>query len=305
MNLNDNSQNQITFQPSINTTSEFKIDNSTYSAEYGRSSGSIVNVLTRSGTNAFHGEVFDYNRNNSFDTRNFFNPKGTAQNALKRNNFGAALGGPIFRDKAFFFGSYEGLRQHQTLVLNSGTLTAAQRQGGGDGEQPDGGGAAGVYPGTECDGCGERGAEPVCGQRGGAGECGPVYGRCFVPAEPGQPAAWVLCAPGGCAYGADPAGQYDCGVWRPPQRDAAGGDAELLPYFFADTFKRSADRRQPDCDCVYPEYIAEPDQLRIGDGLSGNVGLPQISITDAAINLVGLRAFRRGARITLGCLTTR
>jgi hypothetical protein len=127
VNLNDNIQNQITFQPSINTTSEFKIDNSTYSAEYGRSSGSIVNVLTRSGTNAFHGEVFDYNRNNSFDTRNFFNPKGTAQNALKRNNFGAALGGPIIHQKAFFFGSYEGLRQHQTLVLNSGVYTAAQR----------------------------------------------------------------------------------------------------------------------------------------------------------------------------------
>ncbi len=127
VNLNDNIQNQITFQPSINTTSEFKIDNSTYSAEYGRSSGSIVNVLTRSGTNVFHGEVFDYNRNNSFDTRNFFNPKGTAQNALKRNNFGASLGGPIFRDKAFFFASYEGLRQHQTLVLNSGVYTTAQR----------------------------------------------------------------------------------------------------------------------------------------------------------------------------------
>ena len=127
VNLNDNSQNQITFQPSINTTSELKIDNSTYSAEYGRSSGSIVNVSTRSGTNTFHGEAFDYNRNNSFDTRNFFNPKGSAQNALKRNNFGAALGGPIFRDKAFFFASYEGLRQHQTLVLNSGVYTAAQR----------------------------------------------------------------------------------------------------------------------------------------------------------------------------------
>ena len=83
--------------------------------------------LPVSGTNAFHGEVFDYNRNNSFDTRNFFNPKGTAQNALKRNNFGAALGGPIFHDKAFFFGSYEGLRQHQTLVLNSGVYTTAQR----------------------------------------------------------------------------------------------------------------------------------------------------------------------------------
>ena len=57
INLNDMVQNQITFQPSINTVSEFKVDNSTYSAEYGRNSGAIVNIATRSGSNAFHGEV--------------------------------------------------------------------------------------------------------------------------------------------------------------------------------------------------------------------------------------------------------
>ena len=127
VNLNDMTQNQITFQPSINTTSEFKIDNSTYSAEYGRSSGSIVNVSTRSGTNKFHGEVFDYLRNNSFDTRNFFDLKGTAQYALKRNNFGASVGGPIWRDKTFFFASYEGLRQHQGLPLAATVLDATDR----------------------------------------------------------------------------------------------------------------------------------------------------------------------------------
>ncbi len=127
VNLNDMVQNQITFQPSINTTSEFRINNSTYSAEYGRSSGSIVNVSTRSGSNKFHGEVFDYLRNNSFDTRNFFNLKGTAQSALKRNNFGASVGGPIWHDKTFFFGSYEGLRQHQGLALAATVLTAADR----------------------------------------------------------------------------------------------------------------------------------------------------------------------------------
>ena len=71
VNLNDMVQNQITFQPSIDTTSEFKIDNSTFSAEYGRSSGSIVNVSTRSGTDAFHGEAFDYFRNEALDARNY------------------------------------------------------------------------------------------------------------------------------------------------------------------------------------------------------------------------------------------
>src|SRR5882762_8155013 len=73
INLNDMSQNQITFQPSINTVSEFKVDNSTYSAEYGRNSGAIVNIATRSGTNDFHGEVFEYFRNNVLDARNLFN----------------------------------------------------------------------------------------------------------------------------------------------------------------------------------------------------------------------------------------
>src|SRR4029077_551388 len=74
VNLSDMVQNQITFQPSINTVAEFKIDNSTYSAQYGRNSGSIVNIATRSGANDFHGEVFDFFRNSDMDARNFFNP---------------------------------------------------------------------------------------------------------------------------------------------------------------------------------------------------------------------------------------
>ncbi|HEY1580691.1 MAG TPA: TonB-dependent receptor [Terracidiphilus sp.] len=127
INLNDASQNQITFQPSINTTAEFKISNSTYSAEYGRSSGSIVNVATRSGTNAWHGEAFDYLRNNYFDARNFFNRKPSRQNSFIRNNFGGAFSGPIVRDRAFFFLSYEGLRQQQSLLFNNPVLTPAQR----------------------------------------------------------------------------------------------------------------------------------------------------------------------------------
>src|SRR5262245_43453576 len=72
VNLNDMSQNQITFQPSINTVQEFKVDNSTYSAEYGRSSGAIVNIATRSGSNQFHGEGFEFLRNDNFDARNIF-----------------------------------------------------------------------------------------------------------------------------------------------------------------------------------------------------------------------------------------
>ena len=64
----------MTFQPSINTVSEFKVDNSTFSAEYGRNSGAIVNVATRSGANQIHGEAFDFYRDDTFDSRNYFNP---------------------------------------------------------------------------------------------------------------------------------------------------------------------------------------------------------------------------------------
>ncbi len=127
INLNDLSQNQITFQPSINTTSEFKISNSTYSAEYGRSSGAIVNVATRSGTNEFHGEAFNYLRNNYFDARNYFNRKPQRQNKFIRNNFGGAFSGPVWRDHTFFFLSYEGLRQRQDILFNQRVLSATQR----------------------------------------------------------------------------------------------------------------------------------------------------------------------------------
>jgi len=142
INLNDQVQNQITFQPSINTVQEFKIDNSTFSAEYGRSSGAIVNIATRSGTNDYHGEGFEFFRNSAFDARNFFE-KTTKPAAFHRNQFGFNLGGPINlprfgeggsalgykgKNKTFFFFSYEGLRQRQGITLPTVTVpTDAQR----------------------------------------------------------------------------------------------------------------------------------------------------------------------------------
>lgn len=125
--MNDMSQNQITFQPTVNTVEEFSVDNSTYGAEYGRNSGSIVNVATRSGTNDFHGEAYDYVRNNYFDARNFSNPVGTRQAPFKRNQFGGDFGGPIKKDKTFLFLSYEQLEQRQDLPLTTTVLSPAQR----------------------------------------------------------------------------------------------------------------------------------------------------------------------------------
>ncbi|HJZ77276.1 MAG TPA: carboxypeptidase regulatory-like domain-containing protein [Vicinamibacterales bacterium] len=136
INLNDLSNSQVTFQPSINTVSEFKVDNSTFSAEYGRNSGAIVNVATRSGSNQFHGEVFDFYRDQRFDSRNYFNPPSirsdgteTPQSTFNRKQFGVNFGGPVAKNRSFFFGSYEGLRHLQGVDFNSGTLSNAQRAG--------------------------------------------------------------------------------------------------------------------------------------------------------------------------------
>ena len=127
INLNDMAQNQITFQPSINTVSEFKVENSTFSAEYGRNSGAIVNIATRSGTNDFHGEAFEFYRDDSLDSRNVFNQPPARKSPFERNQFGFSAGGPILRSRTFFFGSYEGTRQRQGIDINSGVLRDDQR----------------------------------------------------------------------------------------------------------------------------------------------------------------------------------
>ncbi|HEX3188020.1 MAG TPA: carboxypeptidase-like regulatory domain-containing protein, partial [Pyrinomonadaceae bacterium] len=139
INLNDMVQNQITFQPSINTVQEFKVDNSTASAEYGRNSGAIVNIATRSGSNQYHGEAFEFIRNEVLDARNFFDAR---KPPFKRNQFGFNIGGPLLvphfgeggplfsydgKNRTFFFFAYEGTRQRQGLTLTSNVLTDAQR----------------------------------------------------------------------------------------------------------------------------------------------------------------------------------
>ncbi len=137
INLNDMVQNQVTFQPTISTVAEFKVDNSTYSAEYGRNSGAIVNIATRAGGNEFHGEVFEFMRNRAMDARNYFNRVGVPQSQFIRNQYGADGGGPIIKNKTFFFLSWEGLRQRQGVTINSGVFTADQRDAGCRDQQPD------------------------------------------------------------------------------------------------------------------------------------------------------------------------
>ena len=99
----------------VETVREFRIITNAYDAEYGRHTGGVISAITKSGTNQFHGSLFEFLRNNDLDARNFFDVGGTAP--FKRNQFGGSFGGPIRKDKTFFFGSYEGLRQRKGYPL--------------------------------------------------------------------------------------------------------------------------------------------------------------------------------------------
>jgi hypothetical protein len=93
----------------VDAIAEFTVLTSNYSAEYGKTSGGVINAVTKSGTNAFHGDAYEFIRNSALDARNYFD--GPSIPPFKRNQFGASAGGPIIKDKTFFFFNYEGLRQ--------------------------------------------------------------------------------------------------------------------------------------------------------------------------------------------------
>lgn len=117
-------------QPSIEALQEFKIQTNAYSAEFGRSSGALINAVTRSGTNELHGSLYEFHRNDNLDASNFFaNRAGLGKPFRLRNQFGGALGGPIVRDKTFFFGDYEGLRDRAGTVRFSSVPQPIWKQG--------------------------------------------------------------------------------------------------------------------------------------------------------------------------------
>jgi hypothetical protein len=113
--------------PNPDALEEFRVETSDFSAQYGHMSAAVVTAVTKSGTNQFHGALFEFNRNTDF---NAYNWKATSKAPYHRNNFGGVVGGPIKRDKAFFFFSYAGLRQVVGQQLTGGTMpTAAERMG--------------------------------------------------------------------------------------------------------------------------------------------------------------------------------
>lgn len=115
------------FNLGADAVEEFSVLTSNFSAQYGRGSGGVINAVTRAGTNGFHGDVYEFLRNNALDARNFFDP--AQKPPLKRNQFGASAGGPIQKDKTFFFGDYEGFRQNQGFTTLDIVPSANARQG--------------------------------------------------------------------------------------------------------------------------------------------------------------------------------
>jgi hypothetical protein len=106
---------------------QFSVLTSNYPAQYGRSSGGIIGASTRSGSKDFHGNAFEYVRNSAFDARNFFD--GVTKPAFDRNQFGGSIGGPIFKDRTFFFADYEGLRQSQGITQVDTVPSQSARDG--------------------------------------------------------------------------------------------------------------------------------------------------------------------------------
>ena len=111
----------------VDAIQEFSVLTTNYSAEYGKTSGGVINAITRSGTNKFHGEAYEFLRNSSLDARNYFD--GPKVPPFRRNQFGAAVGGPMVKDKTFFFFNYEGLRQSLSSTQVDITPSQNARQG--------------------------------------------------------------------------------------------------------------------------------------------------------------------------------
>jgi hypothetical protein len=293
INLNDLSNSQVTFQPSINTVSEFKVDNSTFSAEYGRNSGAIVNVATRSGANQIHGEAFDFYRDDQFDSRNFFNPEPNTKSPFNRKQFGVNLGGPIVKNKTFYFFSYEGLRHTQGVDLNAGVLTEAQRAAVTDpmsqrllpyiplGNTTDSGGqarllASGIAP-VNID-------QYTIDARHNIGQNDELHGYYAYQKDLRQ----------------EPNAQ---GNTVPEFGDTRGGKRQLMTLNETHVFSQSlVNEARVGFNRINinftPLTVVNPADIGISNGIDFPIALPQITITSLGLNFGGPSNFPQGRTVT-------
>ena len=126
---NDTFNTGFILRPPPEAIQEFKILTHSFGAEYGRNAGSVVNVVTKSGSNELHGAGWEFNRDDSFEARNFFAPADQPKPKLQQNQFGASVGGPFVRNRLFGFGYYDGYRRTRGTTTTVTVLTEAQRAG--------------------------------------------------------------------------------------------------------------------------------------------------------------------------------
>src|SRR6266545_680324 len=125
---NQGFSNQVV-QVSPDAVEEFKVQTDNFSAEFGRAGGAVINATLRSGTNTLHGSGYEFHRNTAFNATGFFKPASGVKPTLLRNQFGGVIGGPIVRDKSFFFADYEGFRQISRTTTFASIPTMDQRAG--------------------------------------------------------------------------------------------------------------------------------------------------------------------------------
>lgn len=123
------SNSNVIIEPSVDAIQEFKVETNNFSAEYGYSAGAVVNATIKSGTNQFHGVAFEFLRNDNLDARDYFSLPTASKPILQRNQYGGVIGGPVIRNKTFFFGSWEGTRLNNAASQVTTLPTAAQRLG--------------------------------------------------------------------------------------------------------------------------------------------------------------------------------
>jgi hypothetical protein len=121
--------NNLVINPSVDSIEEFKIQKSMYAAEFGGKASALINVVTRAGANRFRGSLFEFHRDDAFDSPNYFRPAGAPVPPLNQDQFGGTLGGPLAQSRTFFFGSYEGTRMERSLTRTFAVPTEAVRSG--------------------------------------------------------------------------------------------------------------------------------------------------------------------------------
>ena len=228
--------------PNLDSVEEFRLITNSFDAEYGKFSGAVMNAITKSGTNGFHGDVFWFLRNDAMDANNYFaNAADLPKTALHRNQFGAVGGGPILKDRLFWFADYQGTRQTQGAETTTSLPTADQRQGNFDPT---------LLTGT-VDG-------PLTGTGGAQSWAQVLSQRLGYPVVPGEAYSFAGCNSNnpvtGCVFPVDPA----TGLANIPQAAWAAPAKGILPYIPAPTLPG-------DCQQLYEqqsEKYVERRQVR-------------------------------------------